>query len=386
MPAPPPLPAPRWGEAPPPVTPQQRQRAVLMFVLTLISVFLVFGYQWQGGDPLGDPAVAWASLQFSGTLMAILLAHEMGHYIVARRHGFALSLPYFLPFPFAFGTLGAVIQLKSLPRSRTALLEMGAAGPLAGFVLSALALLVGLPGTTDPGAAEMVVPSAEALAALSAPPAAPGLLDQLLGVLLLPFVALGWVLEQLGTVPAPVPDALSLSILANPPMMDWLGVALLGAPPGRYAHLEPVAFAGWVGCLLTAINLIPIGQLDGGHILNALWPRGAPVVSRAGVAVLLAGGLLVWPGWAVWGVLLLAMRAWVSLPVPEQPGLTLRARVVAVLTLLAWGCTFMPRPIELEQVPYDEIRWLDEDGVPTELPEILRGKGAAGEEAAPEEG
>ena len=96
-----------------------------MFALTLCSVFLVYGYQWAGGNPLTDPGVAWGSFQFASTLMLILLAHELGHYFVARHHGFQLSVPYFLPFPFAFGTLGAVIRLRSLPKSRTALLEMG---------------------------------------------------------------------------------------------------------------------------------------------------------------------------------------------------------------------------------------------------------------------
>ena len=226
---------------------------MLLFVLTLASVYLVFGYQWEGGDPLTDPAVAWESLKFAGTLMAILLAHEMGHYIVARRHGFALSLPYFLPFPFAFGTLGAVIQLKSLPRSRTALLEMGAAGPLAGFVLSALAIAVGLPGTVDPGGPELMVPSAEELEALrAAAEADPGLLDQVLGLLMLPLVALGWVLEQTGAVPAPEPGTQMLSILANPPMMDWLGLLIIGEAPGPLRAPRRGGVRGWVGCLLTA--------------------------------------------------------------------------------------------------------------------------------------
>ena len=293
-----------------------------MFLLTLASVYLVFGFQWMNGNPLTTAEVALGSAKFAATLMTILLAHEMGHYIVARRHGFSLSLPYFIPFPFAFGTLGAVIRLRSMPRSRTALLEMAAAGPLAGFAVAILAFLVGLPGTVDPGGPEMLA----LMPAVPAEAIEPGLLDAVLtpvaGVLDAVFVFLG-------TVPAPLPDHLVLPILANPPLMDVVGHLIGEGAPGRYAHLDPVAFAGWVGCLLTAINLIPIGQLDGGHILNALAPKQARKVARFGVGGLLVAGLM-WPGWAVWGILLLALRAWLSLPVPEDPPLTRRARLLAL--------------------------------------------------------
>lgn len=361
----PPIAPPEWPAEPP--SPAQKQRSITMFLLTLASVYLVFGYQWMGGDPLRDGAVAWDSFRFAGTLMAILLAHEMGHYLVARHHGFRLSLPYFLPFPFAFGTLGAVIRLESMPRSRTALLEMGAAGPLAGFVLAIAAMFIGLPATTDPGAIVLPLSAAEALQAI---PAAvdPAWWEPVVGVLLLPLVALESLLEWTGAVPSVEPSSLMVSILANPPLMDLVGFALNGAAPGRYADLDPVAFAGWVGCLLTAINLIPIGQLDGGHILNALAPQHSRSISRAGVVVLMVAGVLFWPGWAVWGVLLLMMRAWVSLPVPERPPLSTRAKVLAGLTLLAFALSFMPRPIEIESVPYDAIQWTDEEGIPTAPP------------------
>ena len=98
-------------------------------------------------DPIATLACCVCSAWFAGALMSILLAHEMGHWWVARRHGFSLSLPYFIPLPVAFGTLGAVIRLDSPPRSRTGLLEMAAAGPLAGAVVAFLAIALGLPGT-----------------------------------------------------------------------------------------------------------------------------------------------------------------------------------------------------------------------------------------------
>ena len=125
-------------------------RSAVMFILTLCSVYLVYGFQWTVGNPLTDAQTAWDSFQFAVALMTILLCHEMGHYLVAKRHGFALSVPYFIPFPFAFGTLGAVIHLKSLPKSRTALLEMGAAGPIAGFIVTTLCIFWDAPNTQFP--------------------------------------------------------------------------------------------------------------------------------------------------------------------------------------------------------------------------------------------
>lgn len=333
-----------------------------MFLLTLVSVYLVFGFQWMNGNPLTTPEVALGSAKFAGTLMLILLAHEMGHYVVARRHGFSLSLPYFIPFPFAFGTLGAVIRLRSMPQSRTALLEMGAAGPLAGFAVAILAFFIGLPGTVDPGGPEMlaVLPSVPAEAI------EPGMLDAVLASVA---GALDAVFVFLGTVPAPLPEHVVLPILANPPLMDVVGHLLGEGAPGRYAHLDPVAFAGWVGCLLTAINLIPIGQLDGGHILNAMAPQRARHVARLGVGVLLLSGLL-WPGWAVWGILLLLLRAWISLPVPENPGLTVRARLIALATLCAFVLSFMPRPVQFDRVAWKDILWINESGDRVPAPEM----------------
>ena len=336
----------------PPDGPRERRTAVLLFVATLCCVFYVYGSQWAGGDPLGDAAVAWESLQFAGTLMAILLAHEMGHYLVARRHGFRLSLPYFLPVPVGFGTFGAIIRLQSLPRSRTALLEMGAAGPLAGFAVALVALALGLPDT---------VSHAMPLIPVVATPLEPGLIERGLGQLITWWPALGELLAGDATA------GVTLLILANPPVMDLLGLLLLGAAPGRYDSLGPVALAGWVGCLLTAINLVPIGQLDGGHVLNALWPRGARLVARVGVGLALLGGLL-WPGWLVWGLLLLGLRAWVSLPVPESPPLTRRARVIAGLIAATFLLTFMPLPLEVETLSLWEVQLVGPDGAPLEPP------------------
>ena len=275
-----------------------------LFLLTMASVYFTYGWLWESGSPFSDPGTMVRSGVFALALMSILAAHELAHYWVAKKHGFALSLPYFIPFPFAFGTLGAVIRLKSLPKTRTGLLEMGAAGPIAGALVAFLCLLFGLMGTE----------------AVEAPP-----------------------LSE---------DGVEILIFGNPPVMDLLGELLLGGAPGRYDVLTPLALAGWVGCFLTALNLLPIGQLDGGHIVNALAPRWASWVSKAAIVGLLVSGYFLWEGWAVWAVLLILMGAWESLDVPSQPVLTMRARMVALVVLIGMCLCFMPKPIQSEQVAY----------------------------------
>jgi membrane-associated protease RseP (regulator of RpoE activity) len=178
---------------------------------------------------------------------------------------------------------------------------MGAAGPLAGAAVSFLALAVGLPLGGGP------------------------------------------VLPEPGS---------SILIFRDPLAVKVFGTLLLGAPPDRYALLHPIGLAGWIGCLLTAINLLPIGQLDGGHIAAALFPRRARLVARVLLGVLVVGGLA-WPGWTVWAVVLVLLGAWRSLPVPGHPPLSARARWVALAAGLAFLLTFMPVPIEMEDVPPD---------------------------------
>ena len=281
---------------------KELRRAWLFFVLTLASVYFTYGWLWEEGSPFSDRGTMARSAVFSLALMAILGAHELAHYWVARHHGFALSLPYFIPFPLAFGTLGAVIRLRSLPKTRSGLLEMGAAGPLAGALLAFVCLLVGLQGTV----------AVEA--------------------------------------PAVVDEGIDLLIFGNPEMMNLVGTWVTGEAPGRYDILTPLALAGWVGCFLTALNLLPVGQLDGGHIVTALSPRWAPWISKASLLFLFVAGFLFWEGWAAWAVLLLVMGAWEGLDVPKESALTRRSKFVAVVTLVCFSLCFMPQPIQEETV------------------------------------
>lgn len=342
------------GLRPPPPTPREWARCLGLFALTLVSVFLSYGWWWSGGDPWTDPEAFRDSAAFALGLMGILGAHEAGHYVVARRHGMDQTLPFFLPFPLAFGTLGAIIRLRTPPRTRSALLEMGAAGPLAGFAVALVVLALGLPGTVEHAMPEVVLqwPPPE--------PEAPGAIATLLGTVL---GAVASVLPEGEPV-----DGLPLTIMANPWIMDLLGEAVLGAAPSRYAELTPLGLAGWAGCFLTAMNLLPIGQLDGGHVLRALAPRAAEVVARVGLVLVGVAGFVYWPGWAVWAVLLWVMGAWRGLPARDLAPPSARARVIAALTGLTLILCFMPNPIEAETVAWEDLRVLDEDGrvVPTE--------------------
>ena len=277
-----------------------RNRALLLFSATFVSVFVTYGYGWAEGG-LWGPGALGQSLQFTVALLGVLLCHEFAHYLVARRHGFATSLPMFIPFPLAFGTLGAIISLESEPETRAGLIEMGAAGPIAGFVASLVCLVIGLPGTE-------VVPEAAAIARFEGSEA--------------------------------------IAIFANPPIMDIVGEAVLGEKVGKFDVLTPVALAGWVGCFLTAMNMLPVGQLDGGHVLNGLAPDAAGVVSKVFLGLLFVAGALLWVGWAIWGGLLLFTGAHRGVEVPRESRLGGRAVLLGVVAVVAMGASFMPTPIE----------------------------------------
>jgi len=320
-------------------------RSTIMFFLTLGSVYLVYGFQWTGGSPLTDPSVAWESIQFSVALMTILLCHEMGHYLVAKRHGFALSVPYFIPFPFAFGTLGAVIHLKSLPKSRTALLEMGAAGPIAGFIVTAVCILWDVPNTENHQMVEIQGSLAEYIAEVNAIEPSTGIWSSLN--------------EWMGFTPPSI-DQFDVLIMSDPWIMQVSHYILMGSPLSPYANLGPVAFAGWVGCLITSINLLPIGQLDGGHIVNALMPMHSRRISRGILATVFVYGLFTWKGWMVWATLLWFMGATVPVWVPEASELSVRSKCIAVLACMVFAFCVMSEPIYTQSVQVSDILWVQE--------------------------
>jgi hypothetical protein len=197
-------------------------------------------------------ALLWQGLPFSLTLLGILLAHELGHYLAALFHGVNASPPYFLPSP-AFGTFGAFIRVRSQIYSKLVLFDIGISGPLAGFVVLAPMLAIGL-------AFSKVIP---------------GIARQ--GPLLFGVPALQWLMER-----AIFPGTHSADIC-----------------------LHPVARAAWVGMFATAMNLLPVGQLDGGHILYAFFPNSHRAVSKVVCVLLLPLAFFArWWGWVLWAVVL----------------------------------------------------------------------------------
>ena len=230
---------------------------VVMFAVTLVTT-LWTGFNLSGVEvpsPWGAPVVeaarrlilvALAGAPFAGSLLAILFAHEMGHYLLARRHRVDATLPYFIPFVPWFlggiGTLGAVIRLRSPTPSRTAALEIGAAGPLFGFVVAVPILLWGYAHS------QLVTVGAE-----------PGLQSPL-----------AWALERLGLW-AVGPELGNGPVLGES-LLTTLALRLTHGPlpAGTDLALHPVGFAAWFGLYVTTINLLPIGQLDGGHVLYGI--------------------------------------------------------------------------------------------------------------------
>lgn len=260
-------------------------------------------------------------LGFSASLLFIMLTHEMGHFILARKHRVDATWPFFIPAPLLsmIGTLGAVIKLRSLPRTRRALLDIGAAGPIAGFIATLPVLALGLHLST-------VVPQE--------PPAAHWSLFE--GVL-------GWF--RTGHWP-PIRDAFDLGMPLGMEICQRLVVGKL--PEGMTLAWHPVAVAGWFGFLLTALNLLPLGQLDGGHVLFGCSPRLHRLLGPPLAAALLALGIFTaFTGWLLWGLLMgLGLGRHPELTEPEER-LDGPRRALVVVSLLLFALSFCPVPLAM---------------------------------------
>ncbi|MFZ3264338.1 MAG: site-2 protease family protein [Terriglobales bacterium] len=238
---------------------------------------------------LEKPANLLLGLPFSLTLMLILFAHEMGHYLYARHYRVYATPPFFVPFPSLIGTLGAFIRIKSPIPSRAALFDIGIAGPIAGFIPACVALVVGL--------------------SLSHPAIGSTGSDFQLGYPLVFYFAHG--------------------------LLDM-------RVPLSSLSLHPIAAAAWVGMFATALNLLPGGQLDGGHILHSISPRLHRWSTILTVLAMVPLGKYLWTGWFLWAVLL-AMTG-KHPQVPRYPGVTGRRRALALCGLLMLILSFTPAP------------------------------------------
>jgi hypothetical protein len=294
--------------------PKQRYWLHILLLVATCFTTLVVGarmqYDFQNRQPtfaLSDDGLpffplSWAlqqpsrfllGLPFASTLMLILLAHEMGHYLYCRYYGVNATLPFFIPAPTLIGTLGAFIRIRSPIRSRTALFDIGIAGPIAGFVVATAVLIFALPLSK--------------------------------------------------AMPALAPDA---DIQLGYPLIFHLVWRLL--PVGHIAALNhvyfhPTAIAAWVGMFATALNLLPGGQLDGGHIVFATAPRAHKFVSRLTILALIPMALYLWAGWLIWAILLRisGMRHPV---VVEYPGITGVRRWLLIFAAIMLILTLTPAP------------------------------------------
>ena len=275
---------------------------VLLFIATFLTTLFAGALQ-NGVIPWEEPEKIYLGLPFSITLLLILLTHELSHYFMSRKHNVSASLPYFIPapppIPMIIGTFGAIIKMKPPIYDRRALIDIGASGPIGGFIVAVIAIIIGLSYSS-------VIPIDE----FHNQPAGLALGESLLFILLTKIV--------------------------------------LNINPDQYTvMLHPVAFAGWVGFLVTSLNLLPVGQLDGGHISYALFGEKHTLIAKAMIPVLIILGIKFWPGWIVWAVLLLIIGYKHPPVVYPEIQLDGRRKFVGFISLIIFILTFMPVPIEV---------------------------------------
>ncbi len=270
---------------------------IALFAATFVSAAAASAFS-QGVDLLGDFASITVGLPYAVTLMSILVAHELGHYALARAHRVDATLPYFIPAPpiFFIGTFGAFIRMRDVPRDRRALFDIGAAGPWCGFLVAVPAMILGL--------------------------------------------------QMSDVIPTPESEMSGL-FLGDSMLMRNLQWWILGVDPAQATvNLHPVALAAWVGFLVTALNLLPVGQLDGGHVVYALlgevWHRW---ISRGAIVALLILGVGGWPGWIVWVALLTLIGFKHPRTEDAQRPLNRGRIALAALTVAMFALVFMPEPM-----------------------------------------
>ncbi len=301
----------------------------LLFVLTILATLFVGTFWSDQVPPEADLAWLvthlWIGWPFALSLMVILTGHELGHYFAGRYYKVPVSLPYFIPMPVPpLGTMGAFIVMKGQSLNRRQMLTVGAAGPLVGFVLAVPILILGLSlSTVEP---------------MTGP--APGTMIFLEGnsllYLLLKLAVFGQILPGSGS---------PLTVLAA---LSEVGAALLGTFPidsGYDVFIHPVALAGWAGLLVTAFNLLPVGQLDGGHVLYSLVGQRARKLTWPIIGLLLLLGILFWQGWLLWAALIFFFGQSHPDPLDDVTRLDTPRKIVAIVVLLIFVLTFTPLPM-----------------------------------------
>jgi len=319
-------------QTPPAPKPSNPWVNVGLFVLTVFSVMLA------GATPEGPiPTDFWGQILamvrgiFSGwpfalAMLGILLAHEFGHYLVSRYHKTPATLPYFIPFPFTpLGTMGAAILMKGVPKNKRILFDIGVAGPLAGMVIAIPVLFLGLSmstlGSVDPSPGSFIEGNS-------------------LIYLFAKFVVFGKFL----------PEPASFGTL--PPFLYWLRYFFTGQPSpigGMDVFIHPVAFAGWAGLLITALNLVPAGTLDGGHVVYSLFGDKARKAFPYIIGIMAVLGIF-WSGWWLWAFLLFWLGRVNAETLDQITELDSNRRMVAILVIVLFLLVFTPVPFSLLNV------------------------------------
>lgn len=266
---------------------------ILLFILTFMTTLLA-GAFLEGVVFWQNPEKIYLGLPFSLTLLLILLAHEFSHYFMSRRHNIPVTFPYFIPAPTIIGTFGAIIKMQPPILNRRSLIDIGASGPIVGFAVAVIAVIIGL--------------------TLSEVRPAEGL-------------------------------HMGLSF-GDSILFSFLTRLVLNINPDKYdIFLHPVAFAGWFGLLVTSINLLPIGQLDGGHIAYALLGEKHKIISKMMIPVLIVLGILFFYGWIFVAVLMLLIGHRHPPVIYPQIPLDGKRKILGWISLAIFIITFTPMPI-----------------------------------------
>ena len=302
---------------------------VLFFIATLISV-LFTGAVFESTLPESTETLVllkdaffhlWRGFPFAVSLLSILLAHEFGHYRMGRYHKTIVSLPYFLPLPYPLsilGTLGAFIQMKERPKNKRILFDIGLAGPLAGLVVAIPVLLYGL--------------SLSELAPLT-------------GTGMLEGNSILYLLTKYAVFEKWLPEPTSFQGLS--PFLYWMRYLFTSYPSpigGLDVQVHNIAWAGWAGLLVTSLNMIPMGTLDGGHILYAVFGKKASKAAPFIFFSLIALGFA-WEGWWLWALMLHFLGRRHAEPLDQITELDPKRRKMAVFALIVFILVFIPVPL-----------------------------------------
>lgn len=296
---------------------------IILFVLTVLSVMLA-GAQPEGpipADMLGQ-LILLAKNIFTGwpfalSLLGILLTHELGHYFMSRYHKTPATLPYFIPLPLSLlGTMGAAIIMRGTPKNKRVLFDIGVAGPIAGLIVALPVLFYGLSlstlGTIDPNPNGFIEGNS-------------------LMYLFAKYITFGQLL------PSPVePQGI----------LYWLQYFFTGRPVpfgGLDVFIHPIAFAGWAGLLVTGLNLIPAGTLDGGHVIYGLLGEKARKAFPFIIGILVVLGIF-WSGWWIWAILLFWLGRVNAEPLDQITTLDSPRKLLAVAMIIVFLLVFMPVP------------------------------------------